>query len=70
MWSSGSPPKIKQATVTVVANRSTLIATRVPANLAETLSAQTTALLMKPLPSPLLAPRGKTSVLSRERISP
>lgn len=49
---------------------STLIASRAPAHLAETLLAQITALLMKPEPSPLLAPRGKTSVLSREGVSP
>lgn len=51
-------------------NSSSLIATRAPANLAETLLAQITALLMKSEPSPLLAPHGKTSVLSREWISP
>lgn len=56
IWSSGSPPGIKQATVAVVTNRSTLIATRAPANLAETLSAQ----IMRAEPSPLLAPHGKT----------
>lgn len=54
IWSPGSAPKIKQATVTVVTNRSTLIAPRAPANLSEALSAQITALLIKPEPSPLM----------------
>lgn len=46
-------------------NSSTLIARRASANLAEILLAQITALPMKSKPWPLLAPHGKTSVLSR-----